>query len=142
LVATHTRVSDLRLILRFREPQVATGELRNKSADVLLMIQSDMVAYHSSDEPMQLGLPDIIGSPLAAQLVSNISTIYAPELKVGYSPVCCSDHQSFYLHGMILCAFGFRVSSVCCPGFTATQMFERAGPIIDPRYHHSMYWRR
>jgi len=69
------------------------------------MIQSDMLAYHSGDEPMQLGLPDIIGNPLAAQLVSNISAIYAPELTVGYSPVCCSDHQSFHLNGMILCAF-------------------------------------
>lgn len=66
------------------------------------MIQSDMLAYHSADEPMQLGLPDIIGSPLAAQLVSNISAIYAPELKVGYSPVCCSDHQSFHQNGMFL----------------------------------------
>src|SRR5260370_34057925 len=90
-------------ILHFRGSQVATAELRNKSADILLMIQSDMLAYHSSDEPMQLGLPDIIGSPLAARLVANISAIYAPELKVGYSPTCCSDHQSFHQNGMILC---------------------------------------
>lgn len=68
------------------------------------MIQSDMLAYHSADEPMQLGLPDIIGSPLAAQLASNISAIYVPELTVGYTSVCCSDHQSFYMNGMILCA--------------------------------------
>ena len=96
-----------------------------------------MLAYHSGDEPMQLGLPHIIGSPLAAQLVSNISAIYTPELTVGYSPACCSDHQSFYLNGMILCIFTFEVSLTYSPGFTATQMFERAGPIIDPQYHHS-----
>lgn len=76
-----------------------------KSADILLMIQSDMLAYHSSDEPMQLGLPEFIGSSLAAQLASNISAIYAPELTVGYSSACCSDHMSFYLNGTILCAF-------------------------------------
>lgn len=73
------------------------------------MIQSDMLAYHSGDEPMQLGLPDSIGSSLAAQLVSNISAIYAPELTVGYTSVCCSDHHSFYLNGMIRCAFPIGV---------------------------------
>ena len=69
------------------------------------MIQSDMLAYHSGDEPMQLGLPDIIGSTLAAQLASNISAIYAPELTVGYTSVCCSDHQPFHLNGTTLCVF-------------------------------------
>ncbi|KAG8876450.1 hypothetical protein FRB98_007266 [Tulasnella sp. 332] len=33
---------------------------------------------------------------------------------------CCSDHQSFHEQG-----------------FAATQLFERAGPIIDPMYHNS-----
>ena len=74
------------------------------------MIQSDMLAYHSGDEPMQIGLPDIIGSPLAAQLVSNISAIYASELTVGYTPVCCSDHQPFYLNGMVPYAFTLIIS--------------------------------
>jgi hypothetical protein len=99
-----------RPILCFCDIQVAAAELRKKSADVLLMIQSDMLAYHSSDEPMQLGLPDIIGSPIAAQLVSNIGAIYVPELTVGYSPTCCSDHQSFFQNGIVLCVFTFRVS--------------------------------
>ena len=96
-------------ILRFRNSHIAAAELRMKSADVLLMIQSDMLAYHSGDEPMQLGLPDIIGSTLAAQLASNISAIYAPELTVGYTSVCCSDHQPFHLNGMTLCAFTLGV---------------------------------
>jgi len=73
------------------------------------MIQGDMLAYHSGDEPMQIGLPDIIGSPLAAQLVSNISAIYVPELTVGYTPACCSDHQPFYLNGMVPYPFTFMV---------------------------------
>jgi hypothetical protein len=102
------RVS-LNTTLRLRNSQIISAELRKKSADILLMIQSDMLAYHSGDEPMQLGLPEIIGSRLAAQLVSNISAIYAPELTVGYTSVCCSDHQSFYLNGMTLCALTFGV---------------------------------
>ena len=61
-----------------------------------------------------------IGLPEAAQLVANVSKIYSPELTIGTSPACCSDHQSFHEQG-----------------FPATQVFERAGPIVDPMYHNS-----
>jgi hypothetical protein len=64
------------------------------------MIQADMTAYRAAGEAPQLGLPDKIGTP---------------ELAVGYTPACCSDHQSFDAEG-----------------FAATQVFERAGPIADP----------
>ncbi|KAI0668912.1 Zn-dependent exopeptidase [Trametes maxima] len=95
-------------------------ELRQKNANLTLMIQADMLAYHAPGEPAQLGLPDRIGTPEVTQLVANLSAIYSPELKVGFTPACCSDHQSF--HGQ---------------GFPATQVFERAGPIADPFYHNS-----
>ncbi|CCA69524.1 related to aminopeptidase [Serendipita indica DSM 11827] len=95
-------------------------KLYEDGEDILLMIQADMLAYHSSEEPMQLGLPQAIGSPVAAELVANISSIYAPELTVGITAACCSDHQSFWQYG-----------------FSATQVFERAGDIIDPMYHNS-----
>ncbi|KAF9057901.1 hypothetical protein BJ165DRAFT_87713 [Panaeolus papilionaceus] len=95
-------------------------ELRSRDADLLLMIQADMTAYRAPGEPPQLGLPDIIGTPEVTQLVANISSIYTPELKVGFTPACCSDHQSFHEQG-----------------FPATQVFERAGPIADPMYHNS-----
>jgi hypothetical protein len=84
------------------------------------MIQADMLAYRAPGEPPQLGLPDLIGTPEVAQLVSNVSAIYSPELKVGFTPACCSDHQSFHEQG-----------------FPATHIFERAGPIVDPMYHNS-----
>ncbi|EJD04790.1 Zn-dependent exopeptidase [Fomitiporia mediterranea MF3/22] len=95
-------------------------ELREVNADITLMIQADMLAYHKPGEPPQLGLPDLIGTPEVAQLVSNISALYSPELEVGFTPACCSDHQSFHEQG-----------------FAATQVFERAGPIADPMYHNS-----
>jgi hypothetical protein len=81
---------------------------------------------------MQLGLPesyvsrsppqadDRIGTPEAAYLLGNLSHIYSPELVVGRTSACCSDHQSFH-------AFGFP----------ATQVFERNGWILDPMYHNS-----
>ncbi|KAG8946756.1 hypothetical protein FRC04_011412 [Tulasnella sp. 424] len=96
------------------------AQLREANANVTLHIQADMLAFRSSKEPPQLGLPDLIGLPEAAYLVANISKLYAPELTVGYTSACCSDHQSFWEQG-----------------FPATQVFERAGPIIDPMYHNS-----
>jgi len=94
--------------------------LREANANITLHIQADMLAYRSPEEPLQVGLPEFIGLPEAAFLVANISKIYAPELTVGYTAACCSDHQSFHEQG-----------------FPATQVFERAGPIIDPMYHNS-----
>jgi len=80
-------------------------------ANITLMIQADMLAYHVSHEPPQLGLPKSwvtdscansmltliylfsIGTPEVAQLAANISAIYSLELNVGFTPACCSDHQ-------------------------------------------------
>ncbi|KAF8675066.1 peptidase M28 family [Rhizoctonia solani] len=93
------------------------AELRQVDANITLMIQADMLAYRDPSEPLQLGLPEFIGLPEAGYLVANVSKIYAPELTVGLSAACCSDHQSFHEQG-----------------FPATQVFERAGPIIDPMY--------
>ncbi|KIM77425.1 hypothetical protein PILCRDRAFT_825388 [Piloderma croceum F 1598] len=95
-------------------------ELREAGANITVMMQADMLAYRAPGEPPQLGLPDVIGTLEVAQLVSNVSAIYSPELKVGFTPACCSDHQSFHEQG-----------------FPATHIFERAGPIIDPMYHNS-----
>ncbi|PCH42908.1 Zn-dependent exopeptidase [Wolfiporia cocos MD-104 SS10] len=95
-------------------------ELYDARADLTLMIQADMLGYHVPGEPAQLGLPETIGSVEVMQLVSNISAIYSPELSVGFTAACCSDHQSF--HEL---------------GYPATQVFERAGPIADPMYHNS-----
>uniref|UniRef100_A0A8H8CL68 Peptide hydrolase n=1 Tax=Psilocybe cubensis TaxID=181762 RepID=A0A8H8CL68_PSICU len=95
-------------------------ELRAAGTNLTLMVQADMTAYRAPGEPLQLGLPDLIGTPEVTQLVANISAIYSPELQVGFTPACCSDHQSFHEQG-----------------FPATQVFERAGPIADPMYHNS-----
>ncbi|CAE7147526.1 unnamed protein product [Rhizoctonia solani] len=69
------------------------AELRRADANITLMIQADMLAYRDPDEPLQLGLPQYIGLAEAGYLVANVSKIYAPELTVGLSAACCSDHQ-------------------------------------------------
>ncbi|KAI6145900.1 Zn-dependent exopeptidase [Pisolithus tinctorius] len=95
-------------------------ELRESGANIILMIQGDMLAYRAPGEPPQLGFPRSIGTPEVTQLVANISAIYSPELTVGFTPACCSDHQSFHEQG-----------------YPATHLFERTGPIADPMYHNS-----
>ncbi|KAF9238331.1 hypothetical protein BU15DRAFT_62539 [Melanogaster broomeanus] len=95
-------------------------ELRAQGANVTVMIQADMTGYHAPDEPAQLGLPMYIGTQEVADLVAKIAAIYSPELTVGYTAACCSDHQSFHEQG-----------------YPATQVFERAGRIADPMYHNS-----
>lgn len=74
-----------------------------------------MIAYRAPNEPLQMARPDLIGLPEAAYLVGNISTIYVPELQVGYTTACCSDHQSFEELGI-----------------ASTWVFERNGAILDP----------
>jgi len=118
--------SNVELVLFAGEEQGLLGsraysrELREADANLTLMIQADMLAYHVPSEPMQLGLPDRIGTPAVADLVTKMAELYSPELEVGYTSACCSDHQTFHEQG-----------------FPATQVFERAGPIADPMYHNS-----
>jgi len=100
--------------------QYYAQQMREEGRNLTLMIQADMIAYHEPGEPPQLGLPEIIGTPEVTQLVANVSAIYTPELVVGFTPACCSDHQSFHFQG-----------------FPASQVFERAGRIADPMYHNS-----
>ncbi|KZV95259.1 Zn-dependent exopeptidase [Exidia glandulosa HHB12029] len=97
--------------------------LRAQDANVTLMIQADMLAYHDPSEPMQLGQPDRYALPEANQLIANVSRLYAPELTLGWTDGCCTDHQSFTEQG-----------------FPATSVFERGldgGDIVDPMYHTS-----
>lgn len=115
-------------------------KLFQSNATVLIQVQSDMLAYHDEGETLQLGFPDLcvplpaalpssstsadpcvflaprrIGAPAAADLLRKFAAIYSPELVIGTSPACCSDHQSFH---------GF--------GFPATQVFERNGGSFLP----------
>lgn len=94
--------------------------LKEKKEDTIWMLQVDMVGYRAEHEPPQLALPDLIGLEQAAYLVGNISNKYVPELVVGRTPACCSDHQSYVQQGI-----------------AATWIFERNGPIADPCYHSS-----
>ncbi|TXT13188.1 hypothetical protein VHUM_01589 [Vanrija humicola] len=127
-IAAHNITFDKRVTLAFfsGEEQGLWGShywakhLAAENATVVLQIQADMLAYRVPGEPLQLGLPATIELPEAGWLVANVSALYAPELVVGRTEACCSDHQSFISYG-----------------FPATQVFERNGWIADPMYHNS-----
>lgn len=86
--------------------------LKDAGADVYLMVQQDMLAYRKPGEPLQLGFPDKIGLDEAKWLVGNVSTLYAPELVVGETGACCSDHQYFDQLGFA--ATWVSQIGVCC----------------------------
>lgn len=81
----------------------------------LLAYLDEFAGYRAPNEPPQLALPDLIGLPQAAYLVGNLSNTYVPELVVGRTSACCSDHQSFVQNAI-----------------ASTWIFERNGPIADP----------
>lgn len=96
------------------------GHLRNTSTPIRFQLQTDMIGYRKEGEPMQVAFPDRLATEAATRYVMALAKMYVPELRLGYTPACCSDHQSFWQQG-----------------YTSTWLFERAGPIADPCYHDS-----
>lgn len=94
--------------------------LHEQGAKIKLALQTDMIGYRKPGEPLQLAFPDKLSTQEATDYIMAIAKIYVPELTVGYTPACCSDHQSFWEQD-----------------FPATWVFERNGPIADDRYHNS-----
>jgi len=68
-----------------------------------------------------LGMKDRFTTQWLLDFVNDLSRTYVPNLGVGLSSSCCSDHQSFYEQG-----------------FPAVGYFENEGSASDyPNYHKS-----
>lgn len=91
-----------------------------RSTTLRLALQTDMIGFQSPFEPVQLAFPDKLATTSATQYIWATAQLYVPELLVGFTPACCSDHQSFWE-----------------AGYPATWVFERNGPILDDKYHNS-----
>lgn len=100
--------------------QKYSSHLHSSDVPIKLALQMDMLAYRLPGEPMQIAFPDKLSTTTATEYVWQIADIYQPQLEQGYTPACCSDHQSFWE-----------------VGYPATWVFERNGPIADPMYHNS-----
>lgn len=95
-------------------------KLKAEGADVVAMLQGDMLAFRRSGEDIQAGFPTRYASEVLTDLAMEVTGKYVPKLRTCYTPACCSDHQSFWEQG-----------------YAATQYFERCGPIADNRYHNA-----
>mmetsp|Transcript_30089 Transcript_30089/g.70799 ORF Transcript_30089/g.70799 Transcript_30089/m.70799 type:complete len:127 (-) Transcript_30089:29-409(-) len=88
--------------------------------NIVAMLQGDMLAFRKPGEPLQIAFPDRYDTKELTELAQQVSRSYVPNATVGFTPVCCSDHQSFWEQG-----------------FPSTWFFERNGNIADDRYHDS-----
>lgn len=117
---------EIRLVAFSGEEQGLVGSknyakhLREKKTPVHFQLQADMLGYRKPGEPLQVAFPDKLATQAATDYVIDLARLYVPELQIGYTPACCSDHQSFFEQG-----------------FTSTWVFERRAPIADPCYHDS-----
>jgi hypothetical protein len=96
--------------------------MRRESRVIRGMLQADMIAFRRQSplEATQCAFPNRNDNKeLTARAMSLVRT-YVPEVTVGYTTACCSDHQSFTEQG-----------------YAATQFFERNGAIADNMYHQA-----
>jgi len=96
-------------------------QYKNAGADIVAVLNADMIAYRSPSESPQLAFVSRSSTLTLNTLLLNISRTYVPTgLTFGTTTACCTDHSSFYNQG-----------------FAATSYFERNGNIADPQYHKS-----
>jgi len=95
-------------------------KLVNNKVNVIGVLNADMIAYHVTGEPTQAAFPSRYSTPDIEVLARTAVTTYVPQLTVGITTACCSDHQSYYNRGI-----------------PATGFFERNGAIADNQYHKS-----
>jgi len=94
-------------------------KLTNEGVSVIAMVNADMISYRRTGEAMQCAFPNRYHTPTLTSLLQTTVREYTPELIVGTTTACCSDHQSFFQRG-----------------YAATAIFERNGAIADPMYHN------
>jgi len=89
-----------------------------QGADIVAMIQSDMIAHRFPQNPNRMELATRYADESLNQEVQAISSQYVPTLQVGRTTACCSDQQPFYNNG-----------------YYATALVEAGGYTVDPQYH-------
>jgi len=100
--------------------QFAAKAFKDQKADIIAVLNSDMLAYRVPSEGPQLAFVTGSATLTLNKALANISTTYVTGLTIGSTSACCTDHSSFYNQG-----------------FPATSFYERNGNIADPQYHKS-----
>jgi len=115
----------IRLVVFSGEEQGLVGSaayaqlIKSQGANVVAVLNADMIAYRRPTEIQQLAFPTGSSTPALNSLLGQIAKEYVPQLTIGTSSACCTDHASFYNQG-----------------FPAASYFERNGAIADPMYHN------
>jgi len=115
----------IRLVLVSGEEQGLLGSqgyaalIKSQNAQVTAVLNADMIAYRRPGEVQQLAFASGSSTPALITLLTSVAREYQPQLTVGTSTACCTDHASFYNQG-----------------YPATSYFERNGAIADPMYHN------
>jgi len=96
-------------------------KLADDSENIIAMFNGDMLGYKLPNTPITLGMKDRYISEELLEQANIVSKLYVPELPIGSSSSCCSDHQAFTENG-----------------FPAIGFFEHPGSASDyPHYHKS-----
>jgi len=98
----------------------AAQQYKTQGANILAVLNGDMLAYRVSSEPPQLAFTSRSSTTALSTTLANITRTYVTGLTIGSTTACCTDHSSFYNQG-----------------FPATSYYERNGNIADPMYHQS-----
>lgn len=95
--------------------------LADTGVSVLAMFNADMLAYRLPNTERTVGMKDRYVADWLLAVANDLARQYVPDLLVGSSASCCSDHQSFTENG-----------------FPAIGYFENEGSASDyPHYHQS-----
>jgi hypothetical protein len=149
--------------------RVYAKEMREKEVDIIAVLNSDMLGkscmssvpfpcacalpltalWHCviwtgwtlPNTSITLGMKDRYVYVPLLELANNLTRLYVPELEIGYSPSCCSDHQSFFEQGYPAVGYVNRwhqhpatANRVSC----SNRYFENVGSASDyPHYHKS-----
>jgi acetylornithine deacetylase/succinyl-diaminopimelate desuccinylase-like protein len=74
-------------------------KLQTEKASVIGVLNADMVAYRVPTEKTQCAFPSRYSTPALETLAREAVATYVPELTIGITTACCSDHQSYYNRG-------------------------------------------
>jgi len=95
--------------------------LAEQNAQVKAMFNGDMLGYKLPNFPITLGMKDRYVDFSLLEQANQLTRLYVPDLPIGLSASCCSDHQAFTENG-----------------FSAIGFFEHTGAASDyPSYHRS-----
>jgi len=95
-------------------------QMRAEDANIIAVLNMDMLGWVLPGTQPTFGMKDRFTTEWLLSFVNDITRMYVPNLGVGISNSCCSDHQSFFEEG-----------------FPAVGYFENTGRASDYPYYHT-----